>query len=306
MDNMDELGAVADASIDDGLRIISFNIQHGTPAEGWTTERGRTSRRGFRPDTAEAAAALNRAIVQLRQLDPDIVLLQEVDKGQVRSGKTNQAEDIARGLGMRHWRFGASFAGQTSGFRYRPLARTLPFERGYGLAICSRFPLIDARTTTFPRTPPAEKRAVAHLFRTRRVLMTCVVLTPWGHLALGNTHLETNRRVAGEQAFFAWTRLTGLRANSQILAGDFNLSPEETAVALSRELPAREMPDVATSVLGYPAHAPAHRIDQLLADGWRLAREPSGVRLAISDHCAAVFDLVPAPSPSVPVDEGLY
>lgn len=303
---MDELAAIPARSSDDALRVVSFNLQHGTPADGWTKELGRFSRRGFRPAASEASSALGTAIAQLARLAPDVVLLQEVDKGQARSAGANQAQEVAAGLGMRHWRFGAAFAGHATGFHRRPFSRALPFERGYGLAICSRFPLVDPMTIPFPRTPNAERRSLMHLWRTRRVLMVASVVTPWGRLAIGNTHLETKRVAAGEQAVLSWTRLCGLEADARLLAGDFNLSPEAVAQSLAQELPARREPAVHASVLGFPANRPAHRIDQLLASGLRLAGEPQALRLAISDHCAAVFDLVPAPTRERPVEEGLY
>lgn len=302
----DALTRIPERDGSDTLRVVSFNLQHGTPADGWTKELGRMSRRGFRPDAREVSSSMELAIAQLRRLDPDLLLLQEVDKGQVRSGGANQAEAIADGLGMRHWRFGAAFAGHATGMHRRPLSRALGFERGYGLAICSRFPLVEPVTIAFPRTPEGERRRFWHLWRTRRVLMLSQLTTPWGPVAIGNTHLETKREAAGQQAVLSWNRLAALGPDSLILAGDFNLPPAAVADALSGALATSRLPALQSSVLGFPARKPAHRIDQLLATGWRLAREPEAWRLAISDHCAAVFDLVPAPSAALPVEEGLY
>ena len=312
VETMDFLTGIPERTSGDALRVVSFNIQHGTPADGWTKELGRMSRRGFRPDVQEASRAMEQTIAQLARLDPDVVLLQEVDKGQVRSGGANQAGVVAAGLGMRHWRFGAAFAGHATGFHRRPLSRALPFERGYGLAICSRFPLLDPVTIPFPRTPNTERRSLMHLWRTRRVLMVAALVTPWGRIAIGNTHLETKRAAAGEQAVRSWAELCAVQADARLLAGDFNLSPEAVAQYLAMRLPATQAfgaptaPAVHSSALSFPSHRPTHRIDQLLASGLRLADEPQAIRLAISDHCAAVFDLVRAPTREQPVEEGLY
>lgn len=303
---MDLLASIPRRDATQTLRIISFNIQHGTPAEGWTKELGRMSHRGFRPGAGEVASTLGLALAQLRRLDPDILLLQEVDKKQARSGGTHQAEAIASGLGMRHWRVGAAFAGHAAGLRRRPLSRALRFERGYGLAICSRFPLVGLETIALPRMPRTGKRPCAQLWRTRRVLMVARVQTPWGPVAIGNTHLETNREAAGDQAVLSWEKVCELDAGTAILAGDFNLSPEQVAAAFRRERPEGGLPRTSASALAFPASDPRHRIDQLYAEGWRLEREPEAIRLAISDHCAAVFDLVPAPTATRPVEEGLY
>lgn len=51
------------------LRVLTLNLQHGNPA-------GQRAGRG-----PVGPAALLEAAAELRRLDPDVVLLQEVDRG---------------------------------------------------------------------------------------------------------------------------------------------------------------------------------------------------------------------------------
>lgn len=88
------------------LRIMSYNIKVGSES---------------------SLASVAKAIATEK---PDIVGMQEVDDLTNRSGKVHQTEELAKLAGFQHRYFGANF----------------PFDGGtYGLAILSRFPLVNAR-----------------------------------------------------------------------------------------------------------------------------------------------------------------
>ena len=92
------------------LRVVTWNIHKGI---------GGIDRR----------YSLERTIAVLRSLHPDIALLQEVAEGMPRCRMDNQLEQLAEGIDLRHFAFGAEH-------RFR--------IGGYGNAILSRYPLTDS------------------------------------------------------------------------------------------------------------------------------------------------------------------
>src|SRR5690606_28018267 len=78
--------------------------------------------------------AIARAI---KDQDPDLVALQEVDVNTQRSGKFNQAEEIARRLGMSFF-----------------FAKAIDHGGGdYGVAILSKFPMSETAIHSLPTEP---------------------------------------------------------------------------------------------------------------------------------------------------------
>jgi endonuclease/exonuclease/phosphatase family metal-dependent hydrolase len=119
---------------------VTFNIQHG--AEG-----------------------LVRVAHLLRELAPDVVFLQEVDRGCRRSGGTDQALMLANALGA-HFAFGQAF----------------PFDEGaYGLALLSRQPMTNVRSYELPHEGPPQDDGRGE----PRILLCADV----GALTICNTHL---------------------------------------------------------------------------------------------------------------------
>lgn len=107
----------------------------------------------------------------IRHQNPSLIGLQEVDRGQQRSKKVDQIRLLAKNLGMSEVFF--------------PLAR---FDGGdYGLAVLSRFPIIEADCISLPSLSShaaAEKRGIMHI----------ICATDQGKLHFFNTHLSLTRR----------------------------------------------------------------------------------------------------------------
>ena len=153
----------------------------------------------------------------LRRLAPDVVALQEVERGVRRSREIDQARSLGEALGMHH-AFGASF----------------PVERGeHGVALLSRFPISEVEVVHLPqgngRWPRVALKARIDApqapFR-----MVCVHLTrPWGWPTS-----QTRARLAQIRAVRECLERDSLAA---VVAGDFNsfpISPE--GLAMSRWL----------------------------------------------------------------------
>lgn len=321
----------------DFLRLVTFNIEHGTPQAGWSDPdvgslklpwndkelgvywltRGLAQLLGPRSLSARAAVAkkaLEDTARIIRKLNPDVVCLQEVDKGQRRSGYIPQAEFLSEALGMPYWRMAAAWAGPAYTVHRRPLHAHITRENGYGLAMMSRWPvkswhfkrLGKARPrlrwgrgtwTGFSkgllaglRSLPQAIAGVKLVFGQMRVLQAARVLTPFGTVAIGNIHLETHRGVAQSQLRRSWRSVFDLNHDNCVLVGDFNLR-EDTSTEALQLLDEAMLPEIHGLVASYPSEKAWIPLDQLLARGWTFAAEPRTIRMPISDHLAVVYDL---------------
>lgn len=112
------------------LKIMTYNIHAGVPPS--------------KPDTTDLTAISNA----IKSGDPDIVFLEEVDKGTNRNGYTgDQAKVIADSLKMNFIYFSAR-----------------PYMRGfYGIAILSKYPLYQARKYLLPKENETTEQRVMGL-----------------------------------------------------------------------------------------------------------------------------------------------
>jgi endonuclease/exonuclease/phosphatase family metal-dependent hydrolase len=140
----------------------------------------------------------------IRESDPDIVALQEVEVGHVRTARMDQPRVLAEKLGMQ--------------FLYHP-ARERREER-FGNAILSRLPLRSVRTALLPTLP---RFAVQ-----RRAAVWAAVEVRGVQLQVINTHLGL---VRGERMLQALD-LCGTDwlthpecSHPRVLCGDFNATP---------------------------------------------------------------------------------
>ncbi|GEM_PF-398730 len=187
------------------LRIMTMNIRHGVVPGG--------------------EVDLNRVADYIKSFDPDIVLLQEVDKNLPRSGRQDQAQVLAGLLGFE--------------MAYGPNLRT---KGGYyGNAILSRFPISEAENTRLPS-----------LGEPRGMLSATIVTTLDGgtRIRVATTHLglvsfEKRRQVqALNRELLNYMARDSREADSGsgpprgetliILAGDFNAVSTGSEVAALR------------------------------------------------------------------------
>jgi len=163
------------------LRVLTYNIHHG---EG-TDER-------FDYD---------RLAGIIKKLKPDIVALQEVDRGTERASGVDQAKSLARFCRM-HCAFG----------------QAMPHQGGqYGEAILSRFPIEKTVVHPLPFHSDFEPRAALE-----------VVIRPpgIGPISFVGTHLcHRSDELRVQQAQRLGQLFPSKEGNPVILAGDFNARP---------------------------------------------------------------------------------
>lgn len=184
-----EAGITEGAEAGPLFRVVSYNIRHG---------------RGM-----DDVVDLDRTAGVIRELSPDLVGLQEVDRGVARSGGTDQAAELGARLGL-HAVFGAF----------------MDYQGGaYGMAILSRFPPI--RSWSIPLPEGNEPRVA---------LAVAVSPAPGDTLVLVNVHFDwvadDGYRSAQARALaFVLDTLT----HPHILVGDLNDEPGSPTVELFRQ-----------------------------------------------------------------------
>ena len=273
------------------IRLLSFNLQHGRPGDGARLDPATAPLADS--DIADAGAArevLAALADQIRDIDPDVIALQEVDLGQRRSGRLDQTAVLADLLGWDGHRFAATYAGPVVGLRRRPRRSALtgraddvlgPLRAlfgagpaGFGNALLTRLPVRAWRVARLGRGPAVltrrgggralDPRSYALSTSTMRNMIAAQIdpvdgTGGPGGLAVASTHLATRTGTAAAQLAAAWAALAAL-PGPHVLAGDLNLHAELLAPLGI----ARDLGEGAT----YPSGSPARRIDHILTDPW--------------------------------------
>ncbi len=226
-------GTPAAAPPEEGLRVLSYNIRHGSGMDG-------------KLNLARTAKVIN-------DRQPDLVLLQEVDKTCTRSGKVDQAAELGRLTGM-HAVFGAA----------------IPLQGGeYGQAILSRTPLGNTRIHRLPG--PGEAR----------ICLAADVETRIGGLTVATVHLDFGKARDAQAAALA-EALAG--EGALILGGDFNAGPGSATMNRFTREPWIPVPKTAPAA-SFPADHPRDEIDHFVLRGLRhLAPATVENEPAASDH----------------------
>jgi endonuclease/exonuclease/phosphatase family metal-dependent hydrolase len=253
------------------VRLATFNLLHGrSPADGIVD-----------PDRLVAAVA---------SLDADVLALQEVDRGQDRSGRADQTALAAHALGAVAARFVPALVG-TPGEQWRPAeVGDADAEPTYGVGLVSRLPVARWRRIPLGSSPARlplliDARRPALVRDEPRVAVAAELAGDGPVGTVVATHLSFAPGVNVVQLLRLARALRDARP-PVVLLGDLNLpGPVPPAV-----LPGWRSLVRATT---FPTDDPRVQLDHVLA------REPSGlevtdaaaVPLSMSDHRALVVDV---------------
>jgi endonuclease/exonuclease/phosphatase family metal-dependent hydrolase len=252
------------------MRLATFNILHGR------------SLHDGRVDLARFAAAI-------RELDADVLALQEVDRDQPRSQLTDLTAVAAEAMGAVAHHFAAALAGTPGATWMAATGTEQPGTAAYGVALLSRYPADSWQVVRLPAIPfrfpmwlPGPRK-VQMVDEEPRVAVSGRINTPLGEISVVSTHLSF---VPGWNT----TQLRRLRRDLTplpdplVLMGDLNLTGDRPATVTGYQPLAR--------ALTFPAHAPTRQLDHILLRG-ALApvRASAAAALPISDHRALVVDL---------------
>ncbi len=209
--------------VGDRLRLLTWNVQY---AAGRSRRMFYDGGRGVRVPTDEVRIVLAGLADVIRALSPDVVLLQEVDRGSDRTGRLDEHAWLAEAL---------DFPVDLSTPYHRNAYVPHPPHEHLGrvemhLSVFSRFAVTDAR-----RTPLAllDESPIRQAFNLRRALLELQLDCADGRvLWLGNTHLSAfsfgdgTLSTQARQVAEAVDRVARGGARWAV-AGDFNALPPD-------------------------------------------------------------------------------
>ncbi len=171
---------------DGNLRVLTYNIHHANPPSTTTT------------------IDVNAIANVIKQQNPDLVALQEIDVNTTRSGSTlNEAAELGRLTGLKSY-----------------FAKAIDYGGGeYGVAILSKYPMESTKNTPLPTAagtggePRTLATAVITLPDGKKILFACTHLD--AQSADTNRVLQINRIV----------EILQQEQNPVIIGGDFNAAP---------------------------------------------------------------------------------
>lgn len=234
------------------LRVLSYNIHHG---------RG-----------TDDVVDLGRIARVINEVRPDVVALQEVDRGVERSGRIDEPAELAR------------LTGTEAVFE-----RNIAHQGGdYGNALLSKLPILDSRNVPLPSHYEGEQRG-------------CLVVDldgpgDAGPIRIFATHLDY-RRDDGERLDSA-ALIAGLASEEAdrptVLMGDLNALPDSAVLRRFDESWTRANPEPMPT---FPVADPTRQIDYILLrpEGrWRTVEVRVLDESVASDHrpIFAVLELV--------------
>jgi endonuclease/exonuclease/phosphatase family metal-dependent hydrolase len=228
------------------LRVVSWNIEHG------------------------AEHGIDAVADQLHALEPDVVLLQEVDRDVERSGGVDEARLIAAALGARY---------------QAVFAPTLELEGGlYGISIVSRVPFRGVGVIPLSNTDVGEPRTA---------IDARLCLGPMA-LRIVNHHADYQKDGAAISLQEILNVLQSSAVAGTIFAGDFNQDPTDLGpeacvdAGLTDVLATRDSgPTFSSNRIDY------FFVDDLLADHVAAA---SVIQSDDSDHRPIMMDLALRPN----------
>lgn len=215
-------GARAPSAGADTLRVMTWNVKFGGARLDFFFD-GHGDRVSM--SEAEVLANLEQLAAMIRRMRPDVVMLQEVDRGSDRVAGVDQLAHLARASGL-------GFAVYASQWRARWVPSDGIGRVDSGCAILSRYPLVLAERVALPLIPG--QPPVVQYFYLKRCLLRARVAVPGkrGVWALC-THLSAfgGGEVKRAQLAAVLDECAGIKARGDglVLGADLNALPPGSA-----------------------------------------------------------------------------
>ncbi len=268
----------------DPLRLATFNLLSGRSME-------------------DGSVLTERLTAAVAGLGADVLAVQEVDRGQPRSGGTDQLAVTARALGAVTGAFAPTLHGVPGPGRAWRVATDQPqvWSPGdqaatgpaYGVGLVSRWPVLQWHVRRFaaargflPLVVPGEDGGRPRFLlvpEEPRVALAAVVQTPRGPVTVVSTHLSFVPLAAARQLRAVARWAAGL-PGPRLLLGDLNL-PGPVPARLTRWQRLASTPT-------FPSGRPRIQLDHALGDAWgEVGVSVTTPRTGLSDHRPLVLAL---------------
>lgn len=223
----------------DTLKILCYNIRFGE------------------------LASLEELASFIREQDPDLVALQEVDCKTYRERAPHQnGKDFITELGFR--------TGLLSAY-----GKTIDYAGGYyGIGILSKYPFASVERIFLPKTENGKEQ--------RAILVADVETADKQYITFASTHLDYTNTEERQLQVCRLNEILRKKATPVIVCGDFNARPDSKEITSGMA----DWKLLDDSGLTVPAKAPMYKIDYIYgypANKWRVI-ESETISVQLSDH----------------------
>lgn len=222
-------------------------------------------------------ASLEELAEFIKEQDPDIVALQEVDNRTFREAAPKQHDkDFATELGYR--------TGMMSAY-----GKTIDFAGGYyGIAILSKYPMAKVERFYLPKTEHGEEQ--------RALLVADIEYGDNKFFTFANTHLDYTHTKERQVQVDQINKILETKVFPVILAGDFNAEPD--AVEIEEGMESWERLSLLDPT--FPTKEPRVLIDYIFSypeDRWEKV-EAETPKVDLSDHLPIQVEVLMLPKES--------
>lgn len=231
---------------------------------------------------------LDLAIEKLKELNPDVIVLQEIDFDADRTYRMNQLRYLAQGLEMPFGAYAVNWNKKYLPYPYWPPNKHMG-RMVSGQAILSKWPIVKQEITKFKKPPYLFWYKWFYLDR----LAQKVTLTVQNkEIIIWNLHLEAFHRQTRNQQANKLIKLIKKEENPyQIIAGDFNAP---TLMEVENDLENATYTVITEALLQsdmefenlktYPSWKPVEKLDHILFTKEFTLQKSGTLDLPTSDH----------------------
>ena len=239
------------------LKLLTYNIQAGLNCTAFK-DYFKTSLSQFLPSKPNFRhlAAIGEVLKPF-----DVIGLQELDAGSIRSGHINQLDSLAE-----HSHFS---------FRHQQLNRNLGRLGQYSNGLLSRFIPLSVEDHRLPGLP-GRGAIIADFALLDRTLTVC------------NVHLALSEKARNRQLSYLYRQLE--RRDALVLMGDMNCTIAEIQASPLGQL---ELLQPTLDLPSYPSWQPVRAIDHILVSANLDVVSTEVITSSLSDHCPVALTLRP-------------
>lgn len=239
------------------MRLLTFNVQVGISTSAYRHYFTR-SWQHLLPNSRRKQN-LNKIAMLLRQFD--VVALQEVDGGSLRTGFVNQVEYLAESAGFPYW--------------HQQLNRNLGKMAQHGNGFLSRFKPSWIEEHTLPGFIPGRGAIIAKFGDDRDPLVLVMA-----HLSLG-AKAQTAQLNFIKKLIKAYRHI--------VLMGDLNMTSEK--LLSCSPLSETDLVALAEDAHSFPSWRPNRSLDHILVSPTLTVRRAGVVSFPVSDHLPIAMDI---------------